>query len=300
VKQHGVTDVCLLDHNVPQGSIAKLISENPDLKVSGIIDHHEDERKYLDASPRVISRSGSCSSLVWDFWKEKVDSSKGDTTANGIQDAVTLLSAALVLDTSNCTSKMEKFDWDASESYKKISADDAVTASSFDAWFQQLQDARNDIGDLNIKEILTKDYKFFDFQVGTSESSLRLGISSMIKSFEWLLEQQEKPALDVFRKEALTFISSNDIDALLIMCAFTNPLTNSFERQLVFITNTVETSILLRLVIDSITEELKLETIQLEEIQDDQLPMVKFFNQRNVKGSRKLVAPVIKAALNAL
>ena len=104
-----IGDVVLLDHNAEQGSIARLLKENQSIRVSGIIDHHQDEKQHLDAVPRIIEKTGSCSSLVWDYWRETVTlrpEALGDREA--LTDVIELLSAPLVLDTTNCTSKMEK------------------------------------------------------------------------------------------------------------------------------------------------------------------------------------------------
>ncbi|KAF8843522.1 DHH phosphoesterase [Paxillus ammoniavirescens] len=54
------TNYALVDHNSLHPDYAK-----PDAQVIAVIDHHEDEGKYLDtASPRIIEPSGSCASLV--------------------------------------------------------------------------------------------------------------------------------------------------------------------------------------------------------------------------------------------
>lgn len=51
----------LVDHN----RIAPAFTaDNPAAHVVGVIDHHEDEGLYQDVSPRIISPSGSCTSLV--------------------------------------------------------------------------------------------------------------------------------------------------------------------------------------------------------------------------------------------
>jgi len=51
----------LLDHNTLTGRFAA----DKDARVVAIVDHHEDERHHLDASPRLVEvPTGSCSSLV--------------------------------------------------------------------------------------------------------------------------------------------------------------------------------------------------------------------------------------------
>jgi len=51
----------LLDHNV----LTKRFAADKDARVVAIVDHHEDERHHLDASPRIVEvPTGSCSSLV--------------------------------------------------------------------------------------------------------------------------------------------------------------------------------------------------------------------------------------------
>jgi exopolyphosphatase len=51
----------LVDHN---RILSSFTIDNPATHVVGVIDHHDDEGLYQDASPRIIVRSGSCASLV--------------------------------------------------------------------------------------------------------------------------------------------------------------------------------------------------------------------------------------------
>ncbi|KIK93014.1 hypothetical protein PAXRUDRAFT_829421 [Paxillus rubicundulus Ve08.2h10] len=54
------TSYALVDHNSLHPDYAK-----PNTQVVAVVDHHQDEGKYLDtASPRIIEPSGSCASLV--------------------------------------------------------------------------------------------------------------------------------------------------------------------------------------------------------------------------------------------
>ncbi|CDR44356.1 RHTO0S09e03026g1_1 [Rhodotorula toruloides] len=55
---HRIKGIALVDHNVPRSDWSKA-------RISAIIDHHEDRGFGNDtANPRIIERSGSCSSLV--------------------------------------------------------------------------------------------------------------------------------------------------------------------------------------------------------------------------------------------
>jgi exopolyphosphatase len=70
------TQWVLVDHNALQGRLGKIYSE----RVAGVIDHHDDEgkvRKDTGDEPRIIEKSGSCTSLIanycrptWDFRRQ--------------------------------------------------------------------------------------------------------------------------------------------------------------------------------------------------------------------------------------
>lgn len=265
-----IESIELLDHNSPQGSILDLV-KHQDIKISGIIDHHEDENLYLNANPRIIEKSGSCSSLVFNYW-------------NGLNiefnnELIFLLSSALIIDTNNCVNKMEKHDWVALESYNR---------GNMDEMYRLLVNEKNNIDDLSIGQILKKDFKYFENEIGSSSVFLKIGISSTIKSINWFYNKFTKRQ---FLNESIKFLLDNNLDVLILMNSFTE--SSEFTKQLIFITNNEKNLILIRLVINSISEELNLDLIE-------DSTNIKIFNQLNLKQSRKQVAPLIKNSLKEL
>ena len=83
VHEAGIETV-LVDHN----DLPKLDGIRT---VVGVIDHHADLGLYKDASPRVIRPTGSCSSLVFNYWIGLI---KGWVR---MKDAIPLSMAALVI-----------------------------------------------------------------------------------------------------------------------------------------------------------------------------------------------------------
>ena len=64
------TSWTLVDHNTLTGTLAKTYSKQQ----TSVIDHHDDENQIPDsAQPRIITKSGSCSSLVASHCREAWD-----------------------------------------------------------------------------------------------------------------------------------------------------------------------------------------------------------------------------------
>lgn len=263
-------ELVLVDHNSPQGKIAEL-----ELEVTGIIDHHEDEGLFLNSEPRIIEKTGSCSTLVAKYWLEK-----GATLDS---EVVRLLLAPLVIDTRNLTSRMETQDYEMAKKYASfIPAQDTTT------WFTQLQEAKEDISSLTAREILTKDYKFFEFGVGSAEVEKNVGFSSVVKPFEWLLEHHTD-----FKDQMKKYLSDLSLDILVVMTSFEK--NGNFCRQIVFIAKDESDKLLIKLAKDSkLDKELDLEVEQTTE------SGLTIYNQKNIKASRKQVVPALKQALESL
>ncbi|KAG6380334.1 DHH phosphoesterase [Boletus reticuloceps] len=172
----------------------------PDVRVTSIIDHHEDEGKYLDtASPRSIEPAGSCASLV-----TRVIMSY--PTLQIPPELATLLLNAIVIDTHGLRRggkavgvDYEAFTWlvpranvPSSGSLIEQMAETPQHIPDL-AWVQSLAHTLNTkktaLSHLNTRDLLRRDYKEYIFNLsssirGDSPCSVKAGLST-----EWIKER---------------------------------------------------------------------------------------------------------------
>lgn len=266
----------LVDHNSPQGKLREL-----NLRIVGIVDHHEDEGIATDAEPRIIQRAGSCSSLVFNYWYDLLESPR---SLDG--SVIKFLLAPLVIDTSNLTSKVEDIDIKAFKIYGNYLND-------FDtgAFYKDVKEAKDDIEGLSLPEIFLKDYKDFEFEVGSSDIVKKVGVTSIVKSFKWLEER-----FSTVNGSSKSFIQNEDLDIFVLMTGYMDE-ENRFNRQLGVIGSTEGDELLISLVLEKLKEQLDLKPLPQF---SKEAPKLQVFQQNNLAASRKQVVPAFKYALEAL
>ncbi|KAH0562024.1 hypothetical protein GP486_003269, partial [Trichoglossum hirsutum] len=157
-------------------------------RVSGVIDHHEEENKVpsdTGPEPRIVEKSGSCTSLVTEYFRagwDKLSAQAGLTFSDdgdGEQEIVTpieeadagkvydaqvakLALGAILIDTANltATAKVTPHDTRAVEYLEaKIAA--APDGAKWDRsiFYEELNDAKHDMSDFSLEDILRRDYK---------------------------------------------------------------------------------------------------------------------------------------------
>jgi len=205
----------LVDHNALQGELGALYGS----RVTGCIDHHDEENKVpknCSEEPRLVRKSGSCSSLVVEYCKEAWDSlaekSKSDYDNEKLWNAqlARLAIAPILIDTANLTfeSKTTTADVDAVKYLEHFIA--GQEGSNYDTaeYFKQILEAKEDIGGISLPDILRKDYKQWN-----EVASMKLGVSCVVKDISYLVEKagsQEKffEAVKDFAKERRLSICS--------------------------------------------------------------------------------------------
>jgi exopolyphosphatase len=253
--------VVLVDHNRPTSPLT-------DYKVCGIIDHHDDEHLFPEVSPRIVQRAGSCSTLIADYWLQQ-----GVSLDN---ELVKFLLAPLTMDTRNLTARMEPIDVEIAKKYQEF-----ISPTEITSWFTELQESKLDISGLSGHEVLAKDYKLFEFGVGTEEVPKKIGISAIVKPYSWLKSEYN------FQEELAKYLKDQQLDVLLFMTAFEQ---GQFQRELGYVVKDEGNELIMDLAfVSSLIEELQLELIE-----------GKVFKQNNVAASRKQVAPALKSALERL
>ncbi|KAF2646674.1 DHH phosphoesterase [Massarina eburnea CBS 473.64] len=247
------TNWILVDHNALQGQLGKIYSG----RVGGVIDHHDDEGKVpaeTGDEPRVVDRSGSCTSLVTEYCRQawdllsssgtpsgaanaQGDSSSDDSAIVAAWDAEAALLglASILIDTSKLQSedKTTSHDTKAVEYLEaKIMACPEVSGTyDRNRFYEAMDTAKKDIGRLQLQEILTKDYKQWD------EKDEKLGISSVVKAVAFLRQKAKSESIGdddidgAFLGALQEFAKERELDLYSLMTTSTSS-DGEFRREL--------------------------------------------------------------------
>ena len=295
-------------------------------RVVGVIDHHDDEGKVPSDTgdePRIITKAGSCSSLIVEYFQKRWDeleagsSEAGDSevaSGNGNQrtwDAqVALLAAASILiDTNDLSDKSKVTGHDETAlNYLKAKIEQV---GEFDqtAFFKSIQNAKEDIGGLKVVDILRKDYKQWD------DSGKKLGIASVVKPLLWLVPKAtaEMPKVsmeylktaipggssaDAFLQSARKFAKDRDLEVMTIMTTY-NDNDGQFCRELFVWAFSPGAVTSMKKFEEDFAQKLGLEAwdvpISLELETDDERRKV--WSQTVKEYSRKQLAPMLREAM---
>lgn len=305
-----------MDHNKLQGDLGKQYSS----KVHGVIDHHEEEKavpKNTDPEPRVIEKCGSCTSLVVRQFKpgwNSISSSSLSTGAahgqgEGVSDdsAVTqswdaqvakMALASILVDTANLTApgKVEQVDRDSVdylEAKIQMSPRDARTWNR-DRYYREIDEAKRDIGSLSLMEIFSKDYK------GWTEGGGKLGISSVVKPLEFLVQKASEEKLPLMVDQLSQFMDDRKLSVFAIMTTSTSP-EGTFQRELLVQARPSASASAIEFAeqgaSDFQLEDLKINGIPVQDEPGQQWRKV--WLQKDVSKSRKQVAPLLRKAMNS-
>lgn len=282
-------DAVLVDHNELVNESKKLIDN-----VVGIIDHHEDMGLYTDAKPRIIQVTGSCTSLIFNYWNAQIE----DKSA--MKDMIKFMYGAVLLDTANFKHKVEDPDREAVKNYQTLENGPTINLLSQDKnetfsqeqFFKTLKKAKKDIKGLSVRDIMKKDYKQFEFNVGSSGKSITVGIGSMVKSLKWLYK--EYSGVETFREECEKYRKEFNLDVVVVMSSSKDKDTGSFTREMALVSSP-ENQALVTKMIAAMTP-----ILQLEPHKHTPTATCWEYKQLNVEASRKQVVPCIKRVLEQL
>lgn len=310
----------LADHNKLQGKLGTVYSS----RVHGVIDHHEEENAVpneTEPEPRIVEKSGSCTSLVTQYVKSAWDSLSSSALSSGagyaqgdslINDSAfsqgwdaqvaKMALASILVDTANLTAKgkVEKPDKDGVaylESKIRLSGKD-VRSWDTAKFYEEINEAKGDIGSLSLNDILRKDYKEW------TEGDRKLGISSVVKPVNFLINkaQEEQPQRNhnsSFTNIIKTFAAERNLTIFAIMTTSTSSDGN-FQREL-YLQSQEEGKDSVSRFEKTAIEELGLEPLSSENVK--QLPEEngdiwrKTWLQKDVSKSRKQVAPLLRKAI---
>ncbi|KAH5079596.1 hypothetical protein HBH95_084150 [Parastagonospora nodorum] len=311
----------LVDHNALQGQLGKIYSQ----RVAGTIDHHDDEGKVpkdTGEEPRIIEKSGSCTSLItnycrptWDMLSASALSSgaahaQGDSASDDAAvvkrwdaSVAQLGLASILIDTANLgdENKTTEHDRKAVEYLEAKIALCPQLSASFDRteFYEEIDAAKKDIGALKLQDILRKDYKQWD------QNGLKLGISSVVKHIEFLLhkagdEASAESASDAFLGTLEQFSKDRELDLYTLMTTSTSA-EGQFQREILLWAFTDRGVSAAKKFATNAAEELGLEAWHgsgsVADTTRDNKQWRKVWWQRRVQHSRKRVAPLIREAM---
>ncbi|ODV59316.1 exopolyphosphatase [Ascoidea rubescens DSM 1968] len=297
----------LVDHNEVEKN-----SENRNIEkkqVIGVIDHHaiksEILKEYRERVERkemnvlIIEENGSCSSLIMNYWYEIIFNSKPGERKEELmkwfksKDIVLLGLSALLVDTMNLTYKAKEPDFRMMKIYEdtvnEINGTGEEGSVDIEDLFNQLKYEKGNLENLSIENILKKDFKEFHYTANKQE--MRVGISSVPTSIGWVLENKCSNSERCLEEKIRRFMEQKQMDMMLVMAFFTNT-QGQFERELVVVGSEDRVGQLEGSA--GLVEELRLEQHTQHTHHSG---CWRAYHQRNGKGSRKQVAPLVGRAL---
>jgi exopolyphosphatase len=313
----------LVDHNALQGELGKIYLQ----RVQGTIDHHEDEHKVSKDTgdePRIIVKTGSCTSLVANYCRQSwdnlsspavsssagrapVDADVDEAGQTSLWDAqvAKLAMASILIDTNNLDAedKTTNHDKDAVEYLTTKIMSSPQASKDFDRtlFFEQISEAKRDIDSLSLSDILRKDYKEW------TEDGVKLGVSSVVKATEFLVQKANAEAnrsaskdTGAFQDAVKQFCEDRGVDLFGIMTTSASE-EGKFQRELFLWALKGDSVAAAKQFELQATEELGLKpwtgpSQGLNEEGKDQWR--KIWQQHEVQHSRKSIAPLLRVAMN--
>jgi exopolyphosphatase len=310
----------LVDHNALQGQLGKIYAH----RVAGVIDHHDDEGKVPKETgdePRVVEKSGSCTSLITNYcrptWEMLSSSALSSGAAHAQGDSLSddaavvqrwdasvaqLGLASILIDTANLEDKNKTTEHDQ-QAVEYLEAKIMLCpqlAASFDRtkFYEEIDAAKKDIGALQLQDILRKDYKQWD------QGGLKLGISSVVKHIEFLQnkagdEAKAESASDAFLDTLERFSKDRELDLYTLMTTSTSA-DGQFQRELLLWAFSDRGVTAAKSFATNSAEELGLEDWHgsTADATRDASQWRKVWWQRKVQHSRKRVAPLIRETMS--
>lgn len=299
------TDWTLVDHNALQGKLGEIYHS----RVIATIDHHVDEGTVpKDAEPRVITKAGSCNSLmvnyIRDTWQKISDSAmtvgaahpqNNETliddfayTSTWDAQAAKLSLASILIDTSNL-----KAEWKVTEHDKKavrfLEAKINISKLGKDydreRFFNEINEAKQDLEDLTLQEILRKDYKQW------TEGDLTLGISSSVKAVDYLSKKEKD-----FEHALKEYAKSRNLQLFAIGPSYKDD--EGYKRELLLMAFNEKAKEAAQKFVKLGKDELQLVDAKDSPLKDDKnVTFQHFWDQKNVNASRKQIAPLLREAM---
>ncbi|QRV84937.1 hypothetical protein RhiJN_12953 [Ceratobasidium sp. AG-Ba] len=297
------TSFALVDHN---RLLSKFAADGED-RVTAIFDHHEDERMHLSANPRFITVTGSCASIIVEYYRSRFPLDEA------ISDVASLLLSAIVTDTSGLKAKKdggkaEDADLIASSFLYPLSRFGSIsTAGKASAESKSIPDltevllkAKRAVSHLSGRDLLRRDYKEYEFGSESTGKFTRVGLSTVPMGLEdWI----ERDGAKGFWADQTQWINERGLTFSGVLTTFRTKKNQKHKREMLVVfpstkEETAEDTLagLEKKLYDSIeaNKELDAERMKLEGIKKRR---ARAWKQKNKKATRKQVAPAIKAII---
>lgn len=268
--------VFLVDHN----RLTPPFDESWERRVAGILDHHVDEKQYGSCPVRDIRMVGSCMTLVAEHFADLL---QGHPTYLHVIAEIAL--APILVDTHALRwefGKTTQADVDAFQRLAKPLGSSEVDERMLQ-YFNQISAIKNRVQHLSTRDLLRRDYK--QFTVGP----FRIGTSSMPWNFqEWI----ERDGLDKIEKDTLAYMTERNLDMEMVLDSFER---DGYQRELALF---IAPNGRLRPVKEALegNDEIQLKPYS-QWVRD---PSIGWYNQGNIKMSRKQVWPLAQSIIEQL
>ena len=269
-------------------------------RLAGCIDHHVEENqvpKECGEEPRIVKKCGSCMTLVVEYckdaWNRLANDNHRDAEVLNSQLAQVALGPVLV-DTSNLSNKAETTpaDVDMIEYLESRIKSDPRTKYTRDEFYKTVSEAKQDIGDLSLPDIIRKDFK----QYG-DEGSIVLGISSIVRGMQFLIDKAG--GMERFVEALKKFARERDLSILSLMTKST--VSGRFARELLVWSNDERGIDAARKFQEASTNELGLKEWEKGSLNiDDKSQWLRCWLQERDENSRKQIAPLLRSAIEGV
>ena len=272
-------------------------------KVVAIIDHHADEHAHTDAEVReIVNPVGSCASLVARYFKPAWEKSSTAVPP----EVAKLLIAAVAIDTGGLKpdDKGVDIDFEAvaflstqvssaespnkSNLFEVSSISGAAESSSLRPLAKELSVRKKSVSHLSSRDLLRRDYKEFTY------GSLLTGMATVPYGLkDWTTKDKD------FWKSLNEWMDERNLKILAVLTTFTGEDKKAgHRREIVMLLRGDEvTPELEKKIWKSLekSKDLKLETKR--KIKPPKKQRARAWNQMNVKATRKIFAPLLKAII---
>lgn len=276
----------VVDHNKLNGPVKQLFTAD---RVVGILDHHDDENSYQHANPRIIKKTGSCMSIIVNYWRNQL---KECDSIFKNEANLSVLGLGPILSDTNCLrSKVEPEDVDASTFLiEAIKSNKNALFTNYTQLSDQIDKKKKDVSSMTGYELLRKDYKEWTKDDNDpNQKDIKIGISSIPKSLSFIYSKYGE---EQFQNDLKKWALKRHLDLTVVMTTYTDE-SGTFSRDLlIFSTSDKISTSELKKVIENISE-----TLNLKETTPKILSETKgFFQflQGDIKSSRKQVAPLLR------
>ena len=283
----------VVDHNAMRGEVGKIYGK----RLFGCIDHHIEENavpRDCQEEPRIVEKCGSCTTLVVEYCKDAWNGlAKNDhKEAEGWnRELARMALGPILIDTSNLGNKAESTptDTDAIEYLESWITSEPGSKYDRDEYYDIVSEAKQNIGDLSLPDILRKDYK----QYG-EEGSLVLGIASAVRGMDFLIDKAGSK--EKFVEVLKDFAKEKDLSILSLMTK-TNSASGEFMRELLVWASDEKGVRAAKYFAADSTEPLGLKKWENGSLDIDAKDQwLKCWWQERVENSRKQVAPLLRTA----